>query len=92
MGLSAKHIAQEHSYVKDMWKRLSKPDILIYLDVSYPLTLQRRRIDWSLEEYNEQLDRLSHARQSADLYLNTDNLSPPEVLAQVLDILRQVNT
>ncbi len=38
-GFLVRHIAQEHSYVPDMWKRLSNPDILIYLDVSYENTI-----------------------------------------------------
>ena len=35
MGYNVRHIAQEHSYVPYMWQRLAKPDLLIYLDVSY---------------------------------------------------------
>ena len=31
-GYTAKHIAQEHSYVPAMWQLLTNPDILIYLD------------------------------------------------------------
>jgi ATPase subunit of ABC transporter with duplicated ATPase domains len=90
-GFQAKHIAQEHSYVPDMWQRLSHPDVLIYLDVSYPLTLIRRKLDWTYAEYSEQLRRLSHARRHADLYLLTDALSPQEVLEQVLAFLENCN-
>lgn len=78
-GYQAKHIAQEHSYVPQMWRRLTNPDILIYLDVSYLLSIQRRRLDWTYSEYSEELRRLGHARQHADLYLNTDNLTPREI-------------
>lgn len=88
-GFTVRHIAQEHSYVKDMWLRLVHPDVLIYLDVSYPVTLARRRIDWNEAEYRIQIDRLAHARQHADLYLLTDDLSPQAVLAQVLEFLSQ---
>ena len=86
-GYACKHIAQEHSYVDDMWKRLTNPDILIYLDVSYPLTIERRHMNWTLEEYQEQLRRLKHARDHADLYISTDELNSKEVLARVLNYL-----
>ncbi len=84
LGYQAKHIAQEHSYVPQMWRRLTNPDVLIYLDVSFPLTIQRRNLDWTLAEYTEQLHRLDHAREHADLYVNTSALSPSEVLERVL--------
>ncbi|HEX7974518.1 MAG TPA: hypothetical protein VF498_08935 [Anaerolineales bacterium] len=83
-GLHGKHIAQEHSYVPDMWQRLTRPDLLVYLDVSYPVTIQRQKLDWTQAEYDEQLRRLQHARLHADLYLDTDPLSPQEVLQRVL--------
>lgn len=82
-----KHIAQEHSYVADMWQRLTKPDILIYLDVSYPVTLQRRKTDWTEAEYNEQIHRLRHAKEHADLIVQTDPLRQEQVLEIVLDFL-----
>lgn len=86
-GYWGKNIAQEHSYVQNMWQRISKPDVLIYLDVSYPLTIQRRRLNWTEAEYWEEIRRLRHARQYADLYLNTDPYTPQEVLDKVLDFL-----
>ena len=82
-----KHIAQEHSYVADMWQRLTKPDVLIYLDVSYPVSLQRREMDWTEAEYNEQIYRLRHARNHADLVVQTDSLPQEEVLEVVLKYL-----
>ena len=86
-GYFGKHIAQEHSGVPNMWQRLTNPEVLIYLDVSYPLTLERRQISWTVEEYEEQLFRLRHARQHANFYLNTDNLLPQEVLHLTLSFL-----
>lgn len=86
-GYDARHIAQEHSYVPDMWKKITKPDILVYLQVSYPFTLQRRNLDWTEKEYNEQLNRLRHAHEHANLVVNTDNLSSEEVLVQVIQFL-----
>lgn len=90
-GYKGKQIAQEHSYVVDMWKRLTNPDVLIYLDVSYPLTLVRKKLTWSEQEYESQLQRLQHAKENADLYLNTDQLSPGEVLESVLAFLESIS-
>ena len=88
LGYTARHIAQEHSFVPDMWKRISNPDILIYLDVSYTVSMQRRKLDLSENEFKIQLDRLAHARQQADIFLNTNNKTPEEIRNQVLDFLR----
>jgi RNase adaptor protein for sRNA GlmZ degradation len=87
-GYEARHIAQEHSYVGNMWQRLTNPDVLIYLQVSYPMTIQRRQLDWTLEEYQEQLRRLQHARQHADLVIDTDPLSPQQIYENVIAYLR----
>jgi deoxyadenosine/deoxycytidine kinase len=89
-GYTVRHIAQEHSYVKDMWQRITHPDILIYLDVSYPKTLQRRRMNWNEAEYAVQVQRLEHARQHADLYLLTDELSAAQVLERVRLFLEEI--
>ncbi|NOY99040.1 MAG: hypothetical protein GXP40_07540 [Chloroflexi bacterium] len=86
-GYRARHIAQEHSYVKDMWQRLTNPDILVFLQVSYPLTVERRNLDWNESEYAEQQRRLSHARQHADVHIQTDDLTPEEVLEYVLNLI-----
>jgi len=90
-GYMVRHIAQEHSYVPDMWKRLTNPDILIYLDVTYENTIQRRKLDWTNEEYTEQLRRLVHARQHADLFLDTNSLTLAEVLDAVLSFINSSN-
>jgi deoxyadenosine/deoxycytidine kinase len=87
-GFQVRHIAQEHSYVKNMWERISHPDILIYLDVSYSTTIKRRYLDWTLKEYEIQIDRLAHARQHADFYINTDRLSVEEVLESILEFVQ----
>lgn len=83
-GFRMRHIAQEHSYVKDMWKRITNPDVLIFLDATYPLTIERRRLDWTEADWTEQQRRLSHAREHADLYINTDDLSIEQVLEIVI--------
>jgi hypothetical protein len=86
-GIMVRHIAQEHSYVPDMWKRLTNPDILIYLDVSYENTIVRRKLDWTPGEYAEQLRRLRHARQHADLYLDTNSMTVQEVRNSALTFI-----
>jgi cytidylate kinase len=83
-GFRMRHIAQEHSYVKDMWKRITNPDVLIFLDATYPLTLKRRQLDWTEADWAEQQRRLEHAREHADLYVNTDDLSIEQVLEVVI--------
>src|SRR4030042_2743627 len=90
-GLLGRHIAQEHSYVPDMWKRLTNPDILIFLDVSYENTIRRRKLDWTYAEYAEQYRRLRHARQHADLYLDTNSLTLDAVLNAVLIFIKSSN-
>ncbi len=86
-GYDARHIAQEHSHAPDMWRRISNPDILVFLEVSYPNTLQRKKFDWSEKEYQTELSRLRHARKHADLYIDTNVLSPEEVFTKVLEFL-----
>lgn len=89
-GYRCRHIAQEHSYVKDMWKRVSNPDVLIFLHASFPVCTARRRLDWTEEEYAEQQRRLAHARAHADLVVDTDALSPQQVAARALEFLNSL--
>lgn len=88
LGYATRHIAQEHSYVKDMWKRITNPDMLIFLQVSYAISQQRRPMNWNEAEYEEQQRRLSHARENADLYIETDNLDIEEVLERALAFIK----
>jgi len=83
-GYNARQIAQEHSFVPDMWQVLTKPDILIFLDASYPYCTERKSLDWLPAEYEEQQRRLRHARQHCDIYQLTDDLTPETVLKSVL--------
>ncbi len=89
-GLRIRHIAQEHSYVKDMWRRLRNPDILIYLDVSYEEAQARRKLSWSEKEYQTQIERLSHAKTHADLILDTDKKAPARVLEETVNFLHEI--
>lgn len=82
-GLDARQIAQEHSYVPDMWARLTRPDILICLHASYEVCTRRKSLGWTRPEYEDQVSRLRHARHNCHLFLITDDLSPEEVVQQV---------
>ena len=86
-GYQAREVVQEHSYVPDMWQRITKPDVLIYLDVSYETVCQRRKIDWGPERLARQVERLAHARQHCDLYIMTDDLAEAEVVERVITFL-----
>ena len=86
-GYNARQIAQEHSYVPDMWKRLSNPEILIFLVVSYSNTVIRRKLDWTENEYLEQLKRLDHAYQHANIIIDTNNLTSKQVFEKVIKLL-----
>ena len=87
-GYTCRHIAQEHSYVQAMWQIISKPDILIYLEASFPVSTARRQLNWYEKDHSEQLRRLAHAREHAHLIVDTDNLNPEQVLQKVLDYLQ----
>jgi hypothetical protein len=49
-------------------------------------------LDWTIENYQEQHRRLSHARKYASLYLLTDNLTPQEVLDRVIHFINSVQS
>jgi len=94
LGYSTRHIAQEHSYVKDMWKRITSPDVLIFLQASFPVTQQRRSdmSHWTQSSYDEQQHRLSHALMHADLVIDTDALGIKEVLEQALAFIKKAQS
>ncbi len=88
-GYRARAIVQEHSYVKDMWVRITKPDFLVFLQASWRVGGRRRKLNWNEYEWEEQQRRLIHAFEHADLSLNTDFLSSNDVLDLVLEFLRK---
>ena len=87
---SVRAIAQEHSYVPYMWQRLTNPDVLIYLEASYPVTIQRRKLNWTEAEYRIELERLAHARQHADITIQTDGLDIEGVARAAADELEHL--
>lgn len=88
-GYVVRQPAQEHSYVQNMWQRLSRPDILIYLDLDFANLARRHpHTHGGPERLAEQRQRLRHAHAHADFYVDTSNLTPQEVQASVLAFLR----
>lgn len=84
LGYDARAVAQEHSYVPDMWQRLSRPEVLIYLQVA-PETVWRRRDRCYTADYLAEQDRrLTHARRHAQVVISTDELTEEGVLARAL--------
>lgn len=86
-GYDARSCAQEHSYVPDMWRRVARPQALVYLDAS--LATVNRRLGTAFEEayLAVQRQRLAHARAHCDVYVATDTLDPAGVCTQVMAAL-----
>ena len=72
-----------------MWQVISKPDMLVFLDVSFEESLRRKKLNWTEAEYREQQRRLQHARQNAQFYLMTDGLTPAQVADAVAAFLER---
>lgn len=89
-GYRVKEIMQEHCAAPMMWRRISDPDVLIYLDVTMDVAAQREGLanpsSWWVEEREF---RLAHARAHCDLYVDTSALTPEDVLAQVVGYLQK---
>jgi cytidylate kinase len=86
---TCRHIAQEHSYVQAMWQIITKPNLLIYLHASFQNSTARRKLNWKERDYIEQLRRLAHAREHANIIIDTDDLTPEQVLQQALDFIKK---
>lgn len=86
-GYRARAIVQEHSYVQDMWQRITKPDFLIFLQASCATGAKRRNLNWTEAEWEEQQRRLRHAHEHANFALDTDPLRIDEVLDRVEEFL-----
>lgn len=86
-GYEARAIVQEHSFVPDLWQRFTQPELLIFLQASRSVGAARRQMQWSEAEWQEQQHRLQHAREHADLLIDTDELTIQQVLERCLDFL-----
>ena len=83
LGYNARCCAQDHSYVPDMWRRIARPDFLVYLDARLETIARRREIYWGQERLDQLNARLAHARAHCDVYLATDEMEAEEVVARV---------
>jgi hypothetical protein len=88
LGYDARHVAQEHSYVPDMWQRLTRPQILVYLGASLATVRRRRDPSFPAALFQEQRRRLRHARCHCQICVCTDPLTESQVLARVVAALK----
>lgn len=72
----------------DMWQRLARPDLLVYLDVSREVAEQRLNRSLPGAWWAKIADRLAHARRHADLIVDTDPLTRQEVVRRVTEFLK----
>lgn len=89
-GHNAREVLQEHSYAPAMWQRITRPDVLIYLDVSEDVARQRRPTDAPEGWWDTLAQRLHHARQHADLYIDTDALTIQQIVERASAFLDDV--
>ena len=75
----------------DMWQKLVNPRALIYLDVSYETSMSRRKLNLTPLEFQEQENRLSHARHNAQIYVDTNPLTIGEVFHTVVESLNELS-
>jgi thymidylate kinase len=74
-----------------MWQRLTNPDILIYLDLDFENLLRRRpKNHGGPERLAEQHQRLTHAYDHCDLYLDTSDQTPVEIQEKALAFLKNI--
>lgn len=86
--VEAYNVAQEHSFVKTLWQK-KNPDVLIMLDATLPVIKKRRNVPWGEERLIAQHERLTNAREHAQLFIQTDALSIEEVTGRALEYIRR---
>lgn len=87
-GINAIVVGQEHSIVRDLWRR-PEPDLLVYLDASLETVRARRGHDWPEWLYRLEQERLAEARAHADLVLDTGLLTVDDVVVRILSVLTE---
>lgn len=85
-GYNAYAVGQEHSIIRDLWKRRD-PDVVIALDLGLDVVRQRRSPAWSEDIYVAQHERLTDAFDAADLLIDTGEHDIDEALRMSLDLL-----
>lgn len=89
-GHNAYAVAQEHSAVRELWKR-QNPEVLVALDVSLEVVRQRRSPNWLEAVYEQQHQRLAAAFAAADLVIDTAEHDAEEVLDLVQQYVRELD-
>jgi predicted ATPase len=80
-GYDARPVSQEHSNVPNLWQQFDRPAYLIYLFASLENQEARRQdVSWSPAAHQEEMRRLAHAREHADLRIDTGQLTAEAVL------------
>ena len=87
-NVDAYNVAQEHSLVKTLWNK-KNPDLLVMLDATLPIIKLRRSVPWGEERLVAQHERLKNAKENANIFIQTDQLSKEEVTGQVLDYIKK---
>ena len=91
-GYEAYSVAQEHSAVHDLWAH-QQPDLVVFLDVSLGAIRERKgNHDWPEWIFEEQSQRLQHAREHADIVIDTDLESVEMVVECILRCIRRYST
>lgn len=85
-GYQAYAVGQEHSVIRDLWKRRG-PDLLIALDLDLEVVRQRRSPTWPAEIYAVQHERLKPAFEAADLLIDTGEHDIESTIGMALDLL-----
>ncbi len=85
-GYSAYAVGQEHSIIRDLWKRRD-PDLLIALDLDLEVVRQRRSPTWPAEIYAVQHERLQPAFEAADLFIDTGEHDIGSTVRLALELL-----
>lgn len=84
-GYNARSASQEHSEMPEMWRKIRPPAALIYLEIDLASQRERRPdVAWNPEWLVTEEKRLAHARQHADLILNTCGMAATDVLVLAL--------
>ncbi len=89
-GYNARAVSQEHSNIPTLWQQFDRTRVLIYLDVSMEAQRQRRPdVTWDAANWQMEQECLAHARDHADLKIDTSALTPDTVWRLVHAYLTQ---
>lgn len=87
-GYNAHPVSQEHSDVPDLWTQFAKAEMMFYLDTTLEDQRSRRPdVTWSEQTLLQEIKRLAHARDHADLVINTAGSTAEAVLNIALTFL-----